>query len=69
MFAQLEPKGVDVKVDSETYRNSRFAPIRDPDDNPVELWKPSRKQCPESGVPESNRLTFIPLANPPCLVP
>ena len=43
MIAQLESKGVDVKVDPETYPNGRFDRIHDPEGNPVELWEPSRK--------------------------
>ena len=43
MVAQLESKGVEVKVDPETYPNGRFARIYDPEGNPVELWEPSRK--------------------------
>ena len=40
MLAQLESKGVQVKIDSETYPNGRFARLRDPEGNPIELWEP-----------------------------
>jgi glyoxylase I family protein len=40
MAAQLEAKGITVKVDAETYPNGRFAHLHDPDGNPIELWQP-----------------------------
>jgi len=40
MLARLESKGVQVKIDSETYPNGRFARLRDPEGNPIELWEP-----------------------------
>ena len=43
MVAQLESKGVEVKVDPGTYPNGRFDRIYDPDRDPVELREPSGK--------------------------
>lgn len=43
MATQLESKGVEAKVDPESYPNGRFARIHDPEGNPVELWEPASK--------------------------
>jgi len=40
MIAQLQAKGVEVKVDPESYPNGRFARLHDPEGNPIELWEP-----------------------------
>ena len=40
MAAQLESKGIAVKIDPETYPNGRFARLHDPEGNPIELWQP-----------------------------
>ncbi len=40
MIAQLEAKGVEVKVDPESYSNGRFARLHDLEGNPIELWEP-----------------------------
>lgn len=40
MAAQLRAAGVEVKIDPQTYPNGRFARIKDPEGNPVELWEP-----------------------------
>jgi glyoxylase I family protein len=40
MVAQLRGRGIDVKVDPETYPNGRFARAHDPERNPIELWEP-----------------------------
>ena len=39
MIAQLQAKGVEVKVDPENYPNGRFARLHDPEGNPIELWE------------------------------
>jgi glyoxylase I family protein len=39
MVAQLRERGVHVDVDPETYPNGRFASLRDPEDNAVQLWQ------------------------------
>ncbi len=41
MVRRLRAAGVDVVVDSETYPNGRFADLRDPEGNPVQLWEPA----------------------------
>lgn len=43
MVAQLQVKGVAVKVDPETYPNGRFAQLNDPEGNPIQLWQPGGK--------------------------
>ncbi|MDP9434859.1 MAG: VOC family protein [Actinomycetota bacterium] len=41
MVRQLRAAGIDVAVDPETYPNGRFADLRDPEGNPVQLWEPA----------------------------
>jgi predicted enzyme related to lactoylglutathione lyase len=41
MVAQLRTAGIEVKVDSQSYPNGRFARLHDPEGNPIELWQPS----------------------------
>jgi glyoxylase I family protein len=40
MAAQLQAAGIEVKIDPQTYPNGRFARLRDPEGNPIELWQP-----------------------------
>lgn len=39
MVAQLQAAGTTVKVDPETYPIGRFAQLKDPEGNPLELWQ------------------------------
>lgn len=41
MVRQLVAAGVTVDVDPETYPNGRFADLRDPEGNLVQLWEPA----------------------------
>ena len=41
MVAQLRAAGIAVEVDPEAYPNGRFAALRDPEGNPVQLWQPA----------------------------
>ena len=41
MVNQLRAAGISVEVDPETYPNGRFATLRDPEDNVVQLWEPA----------------------------
>jgi predicted enzyme related to lactoylglutathione lyase len=41
MAAQLRSAGITVEVDPKVYHNGRFAHLRDPENNPIELWQPS----------------------------
>jgi predicted enzyme related to lactoylglutathione lyase len=41
MTAQLRAAGIVVEVDPQSYPNGRFARLRDPEGNPVELWQPT----------------------------
>lgn len=40
MVAQLTDAGIAVEVDPESYPNGRFAALRDPEGNPLQLWEP-----------------------------
>jgi glyoxylase I family protein len=40
MTTQLRAAGIAVKVDPEAYPNGRFARLKDPEGNPIELWEP-----------------------------
>jgi glyoxylase I family protein len=40
MVRQLRAAGIEVAVDPEQYPNGRFARLKDPEGNPVELWQP-----------------------------
>lgn len=40
MVEQLRAAKIEVTVDAESYPNGRFARLRDPEGNPVELWEP-----------------------------
>jgi hypothetical protein len=40
MVRQLRGAGIAVEVDEEVYPNGRFAQLRDPEGNPVQLWQP-----------------------------
>jgi predicted enzyme related to lactoylglutathione lyase len=39
MVAQLRRAGIEVEVDPETYPNGRFARLKDPEGNPIQLWE------------------------------
>ncbi len=41
MVEQLRGAGIDVTVDPESYPNGRFARLRDPEGNPIQLWEPT----------------------------
>jgi glyoxylase I family protein len=40
MVQQLRDAKIEVSVDPESYPNGRFARLRDPEGNPIELWEP-----------------------------
>ena len=40
MVAQLRSAGETVEVHPERYPNGRFAELRDPDGNNIQLWQP-----------------------------
>jgi glyoxylase I family protein len=40
MVAQLRAAGESVEVDPERYPNGRFAELRDPEGNGIQLWQP-----------------------------
>jgi glyoxylase I family protein len=48
MVAQLRAAGVTVEADPESYPNGRFASLKDPEGNPIQLWQP---QVPDSPSP------------------
>lgn len=37
----LRDMGVDVRVDPQTYSYGRFAELKDPEGNPIQLWQPA----------------------------
>lgn len=39
MAAQLRKADIEVTIDPENYPNGRFARLKDPEGNPVELWQ------------------------------
>jgi glyoxylase I family protein len=41
MVGQLRAAAVDVEVDPENYPNGRFARLRDPEGNSIQLWEPT----------------------------
>lgn len=41
MVRQLRAAGVDVDVDPGVYPNGRFASLKDPEDNLLQLWEPA----------------------------
>ena len=41
MVRQLRAAGIEVTPDAEVYPNGRFARLKDPEGNPVELWEPA----------------------------
>lgn len=41
MVAQLRATGIDVHVNPQPDPNGRFARLRDPEGNPIELWQPA----------------------------
>jgi glyoxylase I family protein len=45
MAAQLQAAGIEVKIDPEAYPNGRFARLRDPEGNPIELWQPKAAEA------------------------
>lgn len=40
MVAQLQEAGVTVDVHPQASPNGRFAELRDPEGNPIQLWEP-----------------------------
>ena len=42
MVAQLRRAAIEVEVDSQAYPNGRFARLKDPEGNPIQLWESKR---------------------------
>jgi glyoxylase I family protein len=42
MVAQLRRAQIEVEVDGQLYPNGRFARLKDPEGNPIQLWEPKR---------------------------
>lgn len=40
MVAQLNRDGIEVDIDPQTYPNGRFAHLKDPEGNRIQLWEP-----------------------------
>jgi hypothetical protein len=43
--AQLRASGIAGEVDQKDYPNGRFATLRDPEENPVQLWEPAGRDA------------------------
>jgi glyoxylase I family protein len=41
MVTQLRAAGLTVEIDPEVYPNGRFAQLRDPEGNAIQLWQPA----------------------------
>ena len=41
MVEQLQKAGIEITVNEDVYPNGRFASLRDPEDNLIELWEPT----------------------------
>lgn len=50
MVSQLRGAGIDVDVDPKEYPNGRFASLRDPEGNLVQLWQPAGADAAGSRV-------------------
>ena len=46
MLAQLRAAGISVDLDPQSYPSGRFARLRDPEGNPIELWEPEARDAP-----------------------
>ncbi len=46
MAAQLRAAGIEIKIDTQSYPNGRFACLHDPEGNPIELWQPTGRDAP-----------------------
>ncbi len=44
MVTQLRDAGETVEVDPERYPNGRFAELRDPEGNGIQLWQPMKPE-------------------------
>jgi glyoxylase I family protein len=40
LVCELRIRNIEVTLDPESYPNGRFARLRDPEGNPIELWEP-----------------------------
>jgi predicted enzyme related to lactoylglutathione lyase len=45
MAAQLRAAGTTVDIDQTAYPNGRFAHLKDPEGNPIELWEPQGRDA------------------------
>ncbi len=46
MMAQLRAAGIQCDLDPEDYPNDRFARLKDPEGNPIQLWEPKGRDGP-----------------------
>ena len=47
MVEQLRAAGTEVTVDPTTYSLGRFASLKDPEGNPIQLWEPAESDAEE----------------------
>jgi glyoxylase I family protein len=55
MASRLRSAGITVKVDPRQYPNGRFARLKDPGGNPIELWQPDGRDAPRSAGKAARR--------------
>ena len=48
MIAQFRGAGIEVALDPVEYPNGRFARLKDPEGNPIELWQPQSRDAPRA---------------------
>jgi len=46
MVGQLRSAGITADIDPKAYPNGRFARLKDPEGNPIELWQPEGRDAP-----------------------
>jgi glyoxylase I family protein len=46
MATQLRAAQIAVEIDPQSYPNGRFASLRDPEGNPIQLWQPAKPAAP-----------------------
>lgn len=55
VIAELTAAGIEVVADPTEYPNGRFARLKDPEGNPIELWEPRPPTDTMQGTPDAPR--------------
>jgi glyoxylase I family protein len=53
MVKQLRTVGIAVEIDPKAYPNGKLATLRDPEENPIQLWEPAGRDA--FPPPEANK--------------